>query len=118
MAVTIDLTMASTMTVVLMRSKYQIKTYCNKKKVNSLFTSPIGALSVSTFLILKNCTYCGQVVLDILMTRGILEQRACLDTLLALLVDCSENQMVRSTSGIWKTLLILRKGKFFQQLPC
>ncbi|KAG2539858.1 hypothetical protein PVAP13_9NG500700 [Panicum virgatum] len=34
-----------------------------------------------------------QVVLDILMTRGILEQRACLDTLLALLVDCSENQM-------------------------
>ena len=118
MAVTIDLTMASTMTVVLMRSKYQIKTYCNKKKVNSLFTSPIGALSVSTFLILKNFTYCGQVVLDILMTRGILEQRACLDTLLALLVDCSENQMVRSTSGIWKTLLILRKGKFFQQLPC
>ncbi|KAG2539857.1 uncharacterized protein LOC120690815 isoform X2 [Panicum virgatum] len=34
-----------------------------------------------------------KVVLDILMTRGILEQRACLDTLLALLVDCSENQM-------------------------
>jgi len=27
------------------------------------------------------------------MTRGIREQRACLDTLLALLVDCSENQM-------------------------
>ncbi|RLN18972.1 uncharacterized protein C2845_PM02G22040 [Panicum miliaceum] len=34
-----------------------------------------------------------QVVLNILMTRGILEQRACLDTLLALLVDCFENQM-------------------------
>ncbi|CAN6324799.1 unnamed protein product [Urochloa humidicola] len=34
-----------------------------------------------------------KVVLDILMTRGILEQRTCLDTLLALLVDCSENQM-------------------------
>ncbi|RLN42400.1 uncharacterized protein C2845_PM01G19350 [Panicum miliaceum] len=34
-----------------------------------------------------------KVVLNILMTRGILEQRACLDTLLALLVDCSENQM-------------------------
>ncbi|KAG2550994.1 uncharacterized protein LOC120651923 [Panicum virgatum] len=34
-----------------------------------------------------------KVVLDILMTRGILEQRACLDTLLALLVDCSKNQM-------------------------
>ncbi|KAG0550529.1 hypothetical protein BDA96_01G346500 [Sorghum bicolor] len=32
-----------------------------------------------------------KVVLNILMTRGILEQRACLDTLLALLVDCSEN---------------------------
>lgn len=35
-----------------------------------------------------------QVVLNILMTRGILEQRACLDTLLALLVDCSENLTV------------------------
>ncbi|RCV44150.1 hypothetical protein SETIT_9G351100v2 [Setaria italica] len=34
-----------------------------------------------------------KVVLNILMTRGILEQRGCLDTLLALLVDCSENQM-------------------------
>ncbi|CAL4940227.1 unnamed protein product [Urochloa decumbens] len=34
-----------------------------------------------------------KVVLNILMTRGILEQRTCLDTLLALLVDCSENQM-------------------------
>ncbi|CAL4923385.1 unnamed protein product [Urochloa decumbens] len=34
-----------------------------------------------------------RVVLNILMTRGILEQRTCLDTLLALLVDCSENQM-------------------------
>ncbi|KAJ1296554.1 hypothetical protein BS78_01G310200 [Paspalum vaginatum] len=34
-----------------------------------------------------------KVVLNILMTRGILEQRACLDTLLTLLVDCSENLM-------------------------
>ncbi|WVZ57413.1 hypothetical protein U9M48_007800 [Paspalum notatum var. saurae] len=34
-----------------------------------------------------------QVVLNILMTRDVLEQRACLDTLLALLVDCSENLM-------------------------
>ncbi|CAN6284195.1 unnamed protein product [Urochloa humidicola] len=34
-----------------------------------------------------------KVVLNILMTWGILEQRTCLDTLLALVVDCSENQM-------------------------
>ncbi|XP_062205750.1 uncharacterized protein LOC133907698 [Phragmites australis] len=34
-----------------------------------------------------------KVILNILMTRGILEQRACLDTLLALLVNCSENLM-------------------------
>ncbi|TVU31977.1 hypothetical protein EJB05_23693, partial [Eragrostis curvula] len=34
-----------------------------------------------------------KVILNILMTRGILEQRACFDTLLALLVDCSENLM-------------------------
>jgi hypothetical protein len=44
--------------------------------------------------------------MNILMTRGVLEQRAGLDTLLALLVDCSENQMVRSASGTWKPFLI------------
>ncbi|CAD6204202.1 unnamed protein product [Miscanthus lutarioriparius] len=38
-----------------------------------------------------HCYNAVKVVLNILMTRGILEQRACLDTLLALLVDCSEN---------------------------
>lgn len=34
-----------------------------------------------------------KVLLNILLTRGMLEQRACLDTLLALMVDCSENLM-------------------------
>jgi len=42
----------------------------------------------------EHCINYDQVVLNILMTRGILEQRACLDTLLALLVDCSENLTV------------------------
>ncbi|KAL6905205.1 hypothetical protein ACP4OV_002806 [Aristida adscensionis] len=37
--------------------------------------------------------YDREVILNILMTRGVPEQRACLDTLLALLVDCSENVM-------------------------
>jgi hypothetical protein len=46
-----------------------------------------------------NYNYYGQVVLN---TRGILEQRACLDTLLALLVDCSENLTVRSARRTWK----------------
>ncbi|KAF0930477.1 hypothetical protein E2562_032903 [Oryza meyeriana var. granulata] len=36
-----------------------------------------------------------KVLLNILMTRGMLEQRACLDTLLALMVDSSENLMVQ-----------------------
>jgi len=49
-----------------------------------------------------NYAYYGQVVLNILITRGILEQRACLDTLLALLVDCSENLTVRSARPTWK----------------
>uniref|UniRef100_A0A0E0IV54 Uncharacterized protein n=1 Tax=Oryza nivara TaxID=4536 RepID=A0A0E0IV54_ORYNI len=34
-----------------------------------------------------------KVLLNILMTRGTLEQKACLDTLLALMVDSSENLM-------------------------
>uniref|UniRef100_A0A0A9DH64 ubiquitinyl hydrolase 1 n=1 Tax=Arundo donax TaxID=35708 RepID=A0A0A9DH64_ARUDO len=34
-----------------------------------------------------------KVILDMLMTRGILEQRACLDTLVALLVGCTDNLM-------------------------
>jgi hypothetical protein len=53
-------------------------------------------LAVMLFLseLCINYTDHGQVVLNILMTRGILEQRACPDTLLALLVDCSENLTV------------------------
>uniref|UniRef100_A0A0D9XLM5 Uncharacterized protein n=1 Tax=Leersia perrieri TaxID=77586 RepID=A0A0D9XLM5_9ORYZ len=34
-----------------------------------------------------------KILLNILMARGMLEQRACLDTLLALMVDSSENLM-------------------------
>ncbi|CAN6300392.1 unnamed protein product [Urochloa humidicola] len=50
-----------------------------------------------------------KVVLNILMTRGILEQRACLDTLLALLVDCSENQMdFREQDGLNKIADIVK----------
>ena len=55
-----------------------------------------------------NYTYYGQVVLNILMTRAILEQRACLDTLLALLVDCSENlTVIKICSRTWNHFNLL-----------
>ncbi|KAH1034238.1 hypothetical protein GYH30_054578 [Glycine max] len=35
-----------------------------------------------------------QVLMNILSTRGVLEQGACLDALISLMVDSSSNQMV------------------------
>ncbi|ONL99295.1 uncharacterized protein [Zea mays] len=50
-----------------------------------------------------------KVVLNILMTRGILEQRACLDTLLALLVNCSGNLTdFKEQDGLNKIAVIVK----------
>ena len=35
-----------------------------------------------------------QVLMDILSTRGVLEQGACLDALVSIMLDSSANQMV------------------------
>lgn len=36
-----------------------------------------------------------QVLMNILATRGVLEQGACLDALISIMLDSSDNQMVR-----------------------
>ncbi|GJM91256.1 hypothetical protein PR202_ga07615 [Eleusine coracana subsp. coracana] len=59
------------------------------------------------------------VILNILMTRGILEQTACLDTLLALLVDCSENLMdFKEQEGLNNIALIVKDTNRDDQVRC
>lgn len=83
--------------------------------LNTEVVTRILLLALTQFLseLCINYTYRGQVVLNILMTRGILEQRACLDTLLALLVNCSGNLTVRDLLVEHGTLLL-----FFLQFVC
>ncbi|XP_029123289.1 uncharacterized protein [Elaeis guineensis] len=60
-----------------------------------------------------------KVLINILSTRGVLEQEACLDALLALMLDCSSNQMVfEECRGIEKVTELIKDEQGGENISC
>ncbi|KAL0304442.1 UNVERIFIED_CONTAM: hypothetical protein Sradi_6312300 [Sesamum radiatum] len=57
-------------------------------------------------------------LMNILSTRGVLEQGACLDALIAIMLDSSSNQMVCLRQGIEEVALLIRDKQGNLRLKC